>query len=183
VNICVTAGIETDRVSPVWQTKTNEVADVLVVPSAHSARAFFQGIYGAPEKGPQQLLLRRPLYVLPEWVDNSVFNPDPVDFADPRLDFPSAFNFVAVGLGMDKADGEDRKNLSLTVKWFCEQFKNNPDVGLVLKVSMVNCSPIDFKNISNRIKYISTRGSTWCTAACPTASSPACTSTPGSGRW
>src|SRR5512141_1821019 len=52
-NVCVTAGIETNRVSPLWQQKANEVADVLVVPSVHSARSFTQGIYGG-DKGPQQ---------------------------------------------------------------------------------------------------------------------------------
>ena len=151
-NICVTAGIETDRVAALWQNKTNEVADVLVVPSIHSARGFTTGIYGE-QKGPQQLLLRRPLYILPEWVNTDVFNTSPVE-PDPRWDFPSDFNFLAVGLGLDKADGEDRKNLTNTVKWFCEQFRGNPYVGLVLKVSMVNNSAVDFKNVKARVAMI-----------------------------
>jgi hypothetical protein len=155
-NICITAGIETDRVPALWQVKTNEVADVLVVPSIHSARSFTQGIYGS-DKGPEQLLLRKPLYILPEWVDTSVFNTqhtDDIFDIQRKYDFPAKFNFIAVGLGMDKAEGEDRKNLTLLVKWFCEQFKGNQDVGLVLKVSMVNNSPVDFKNIAGRIKMI-----------------------------
>jgi len=155
-NICITAGIETDRVSPLWQNKTNEVADVLVVPSVHSARAFIQGIYGS-DKGPEQLLLRKPLYILPEWVDTTIFNTQHTDEMfdiHRKYDFPSKFNFITVGLGMDKADGEDRKNLTHTVKWFCEQFKNSQDVGLILKVSMVNASAVDFKNISGRIRHI-----------------------------
>jgi len=155
-NICITAGIETDRVSPLWQNKTNEVADVLVVPSVHSAKSFTQGIYG-DQKSPEQLLLRKPLYILPEWVDNSVFNTthtDEVFDLQRKYDFPAKFNFIVVGLGMDKADGEDRKNLTHTVKWFCEQFKGSQEVGLVLKVSMVNASAVDFKNITNRIRFI-----------------------------
>lgn len=160
VNICCTAGIETDRVSPLWQQKCNEFADVVVVPSLHSARSFTTGIYGA-EKGPNQLLLRKPLYVLPIWIDTGTFNTDPVS---PELqkgfDFPAKFNFVSVGLGLEKNEPDDRKNYTQLIRWFCEQFKANPDVGLVLKLSMVNYSRIDFENTKNRILQL--KGSTGC---------------------
>lgn len=151
-NVCVTAGIETDRVSPVWQQKSNEFADVVVVPSVHSARSFNQGIYNGM-KGPDQVLLRKPLYILPEWVNADVFNTAPVDVLPGLEDMPD-FNFITVGLGMEKAEGEDRKNITLLVRWFCEQFKNSTEVGLVLKVSMVNASELDFKNTRERIKSI-----------------------------
>jgi len=151
INIGVTAGIETNQVAPVWQQKCNENVDVVVVPSVHSARAFTQGIYNSQDGS--QLLLRKPLYILPEWVDTGVFNTSPTD-PDPRFNFPAAFNFITVGLGMDKNEGEDRKNITQLVKWFCEQFKGNPDVGLVLKVSMVNASPVDFKAVASRIQFI-----------------------------
>lgn len=156
-NVGVTAGIETHRVAAAWQQKCNEVCDVVVVPSIHSARGFTQGIFGG-EKGPNQLLLRKPLYVLPEWVDASVFNTDIVLANDEVVnqamqDMPD-FNFVAVGLGLDKADGEDRKNFALLIKWFCEQFKGNENVGLVLKLAMVNASPVDFKNVKARVQFI-----------------------------
>jgi glycosyltransferase involved in cell wall biosynthesis len=151
-NICVTAGIETHRVAALWQQKTNEVADVLVVPSIHSAKGFTTAIFGE-QKGPQQLLLRKPLYILPEWVDTTVFNTAPSESSVDLSDMPD-FNFITVGLGMDKADGEDRKNITNTIKWFCEQFRDNQQVGLVLKVSMVNASPLDFKNVRDRIRFI-----------------------------
>lgn len=151
-NICVTAGIETDRVSPVWHQRTNDVADVLVVPSVHSARSFTTAIYGE-QKGPQQLLLRKPLYILPEWVDTSVFNTAPSQSSIDLSDMPD-FNYLVVGLGMDKPDGEDRKNITNTLKWFCEQFKNDPNIGMVMKVSMVGASPVDYKNVKDRIQWI-----------------------------
>ena len=147
-NVCITAGIETDRVAQLWHQKTNEVADVLVVPSVHAARGFTTAIFNNQDGS--QLMLRKPLYILPEWVNTDFFNTVP---AIPKFDFPAAFNFITVGLGMDKAEGEDRKNITQTVKWFCEQFKGSQDVGLVMKVSMVNCSPVDYKNIVNRITY------------------------------
>ena len=157
LNVGVTAGIETDRVCASWQTKTNESMDVLVVPSVHSAASTTKGIYGA-KKGPEQVLLRKPLYVLPEWIDTEVYNTGPTKLENWSIeenlkDMPD-FNFVACGLGLDKADGEDRKNFAHTIKWFCEQFRNSEDVGLVLKMSMVNYSEVDFKHISQRIKFI-----------------------------
>jgi hypothetical protein len=154
-NVGVTAGIETNRVPALWQQKSNEM-DWLVVPSVHSARGFTQSIYGA-EKGPQQLLLRTPLCILPEWVDASVFSvraPLVSSIEHLGLDDMPGFNFVSVGLGLDKPDGEDRKNFTLLVKWFCEQFKGNQDVGLVLKLSMINSSPVDFKNVRARLAQI-----------------------------
>ena len=153
-NVGVTAGIETNRVAPVWQQKSNEM-DLLVVPSIHSARGFTQGIYGS-EKGPQQLLLRKPLYILPEWIDLSTYNTEPASVGIGHLglqDMPD-FNFVSVGLGLDKPDGEDRKNFTSLIRWFCEQFKGNQNVGLVLKLSMINASPVDFKNVKMRIQMI-----------------------------
>lgn len=159
-NVCVTAGIEVDRVSPVWQQKCNEVADVVVVPSVHSARSFTVGIYGGA-RGPEQLRLKKPLYILPEWVDTDVFNVNanveindrmgPVEEA--LLDMPD-FNFVSVGLGLDKLDGGERKNFGQLIRWFCEQFKGSREVGLVLKLSMVGNSPPDFRNVKDRIRFI-----------------------------
>jgi hypothetical protein len=156
-NVGVTAGIETNRVAALWQTKCNEICDVVVVPSTHSARGFTQSIFNG-DKGPDQLLLRKPLYILPEWVNKTIFNADavvnyPDTISTALTDMPD-FNFVTVGLGLDKADGEDRKNFALLIKWFCEQFKGNMNVGLVLKLAMVNASPVDFKNVKGRIQAI-----------------------------
>ena len=35
-SICITAGIETDRVSPNWVLKTNQGIDKIIVPSSHA---------------------------------------------------------------------------------------------------------------------------------------------------
>lgn len=148
-NIGITAGIEVDRVSPAWIKKVNEDVDVLVVPSKHSADSFHRT---------EQV--NKPVLILPEWVDTSVFNVDPIPDGQAIIDFPAPFNFLAVGLGFDKPDGEDRKNFTSLVKWFCEQFRGREDVGLVLKASMVNCSPPDFHAVRNRIEQI--KASTGC---------------------
>ncbi|MHB8407877.1 MAG: glycosyltransferase family 9 protein [Acidiferrobacterales bacterium] len=153
VNIGVTAGIETDRVSPVWLQKTNDVVDLLVVPSMHSAQSFGNPKY-SDGKG-NNLQLQKPILLAPEGVDTRFFN---TDVADPKLTekfrFETPFNFLSVGLGFDKGFGEDRKNFSTLVKWFIERFQGDPNVGLVLKVSMVGNSLLDFETVKNRISEI-----------------------------
>lgn len=152
VNIGVTAGIEVDRVSPDWILKTNENVDLVIVPSYHSANTFAKVRYQTSDGNILQL--KKPIVVCPEGVDTSVFN---VDESEPEvttgMEF-SKFNFLCVGLGLDKGMGEDRKNISGLIKMFCERFKDDEDVGLVLKVSMIGYSLGDFETTKRRISEI-----------------------------
>jgi ADP-heptose:LPS heptosyltransferase len=150
-NICITAGIEVDRVAPVWISKTNEMADVLIVPSVHAASTFVNTKYQT-QTG-EAIELNKPVHVVPDWINTAVFNTNPVQ-QDDRFVYPSKFNFIAMGLGLDRGEGHDRKNFHQLIRWFCEQFKDNEDVGLVLKLSMVNNSSIDFRNVAGRIQSI-----------------------------
>jgi glycosyltransferase involved in cell wall biosynthesis len=163
-NVGVTAGIEVDRVAPLWLKRVNDNIDLLVVPSRHSYDTFARTVQRVtdPEEARRvgvpvgtELSLRKPMYLLHEWIDTDVFHTiADGDVTPPSLEDAPDFNFLVVGLGMDKAEGEDRKNISLLIRWFCEHFKNNKNVGLVLKVSMVNNSPIDFKHTRDRIQHI-----------------------------
>jgi len=150
INVCVTAGIEVDKVSPEWLTKVNEVADILVVPSRHSAQAFVDAKYTNSETN-EQLVIKKPILIVPEGVDTTIFKNEKVK---SQFDLGTKFNFLSVGLGFDKQFGEDRKNLSTLVKLFCEEFKGNKDVGLILKTSIVGNSYLDFDVVKNRINQI-----------------------------
>lgn len=152
-NIGVTAGIETDRVSPEWIKKSNENIDLIIVPSEHARKTFADVTYGDPNTG-QTLHLEKPIKVMFEGVDTDIFNVDPVPEGVKQFDFASEFNFISVGLGFDKGPGEDRKNLTTLVKWFCEQFKGNDKVGLVLKTSIVGYSAVDLKFLKMKISDI-----------------------------
>ena len=156
VNIGVTAGIEVDKVAAEWLKKCNENVQLVIVPSQHSMEAFTRASYPLQDQQGRptgELRLQVPIQVVPEWVDTDVFNTLPVE-SNLDLSKAPAFNFLAVGLGFERNEGEDRKNLTLLVRWFCEQFRGSPDVGLVLKASMVNTSPVDFYHVRNRIDYI-----------------------------
>lgn len=152
----VTAGIEVDRVSPDWLMKCNAEVDFVVVPSEHSRRSFiveYQGQDG------NRLRLEKPIFVVHEGVDTAVFKPTggegTVAYSTilTELDVP-AKNFVFVGLGLDKADGRDRKNVTKLVEWFCKAFNGSQSVGLILKTSIVNGSLIDFEITKKRISDI-----------------------------
>ncbi len=147
----VTAGIEVDRVSPEWILACNKEVDLVVVPSEHSRRSFIVE-YGGPNG--EKLHLERPIFVIPEGVDTSVFRRESKRCERlTQLGVPEK-NFVFVGLGLDKPEGRDRKNVTRLVEWFCKAFAGNKDVGLILKTAIVNSSQIDFEVTKKRISDI-----------------------------
>lgn len=150
LHIGVTAGIEVDRVSPIWLEKCNAEVDVVIVPSFHSARAF--SLTYRSQDG-RELSLRTPLVVIPEGVDVDVFRPAPAVSALLPADLPKK-NFLSVGLGMDRPEGEDRKNLTRLVRHFCEAFAGRKDVGLILKTSVVNNSLLDREAVLSKIAAV-----------------------------
>lgn len=154
-NIGVTAGIEVDRVSPVWIKKANEIVDLVIVPSYHSAQVYAGARYNESGK---ELQFQKSMAICAEGVDTSIFNPDAPQVLELELAAP--FNYLCVGLGMDKSPGEDRKNIGNLIKWFCERFKGDETVGLVLKMGIVNNSNVDFDVAKKRISEL--KASTGC---------------------
>lgn len=152
----VTAGIETDRVTPEWLMACNSEVDLVVVPSEHSRRSFiveYQGQQG------EKLRLEKPIFVIPEGVDTDIFQPKGESIAEGRCQLLAELgvpekNFVFVGLGLDKPDGRDRKNVTKLIEWFCRAFAGNPNVGLILKTAIVNASAVDFDVTKKRIADI-----------------------------
>ncbi len=151
LTVGVTAGIEVDRVSPNWLLACNSEVDLVVVPSEHS-RVAFMIEYQDPQG--QKLRLEKPIFVVHEGVDTSVYRPEPAlsPLLD-KLDVP-AKNFVFTGLGLDKAQGRDRKNVSRLIEYFCKTFKDRADVGLILKIAIVNGSTIDYELVKKRVADI-----------------------------
>jgi ADP-heptose:LPS heptosyltransferase/glycosyltransferase involved in cell wall biosynthesis len=153
-NVGVTAGIEVDVVSPEWIHRCNENVDLVVVPSEHSLNGF-RVAYRAQDG--QELRLTVPITVVHEGFDPRVFTNSSAYVPDrsPLLpdDLPS-MNLLHVGLGLDKAMGEDRKNISTLVRWFLEEFKGEADRGLILKSSIVNNSLLDFELLKKKVSEI-----------------------------
>lgn len=149
LNIGITAGIEVDLVSPEWIVKANQEIDILIVPSQHSKDVFENTVYR--DQSGNVLKLNKQAYLAHEGFDPTFYNTDKLE---GESQFDADFNFLFVGLGISSEIGQERKNISSLVKWFCETFNGRKDVGLVLKTALFNSSLIDFEHTKHKISEL-----------------------------
>lgn len=161
-NIGMTAGIETTFCAPQWIEGLNRM-DLNLVSSNHSKRVFESTNY---EKRDQQnnvqsvLKLEKPVEVLFEGVDlEKYFTMDKLPKSEIKESLDSItenFGFLFVGHWLQGIIGEDRKNLSLTIKTFLEAFKNKTGKkpALILKTAVGPCSIMNRDEILRRIDTI-----------------------------
>ena len=141
-SVCVTAGIETDRVAPEWLVRTHRGMDKLIVPSEHASLGFTQTSYEMYNKETQQKSLIDcgvPVDVVPYPVKE-------IEKKDLDFSLSTDFNFLSIALL------GPRKNMQNMVQWFVEEFKNE-SVGLVLKTCGKSGGSIDHeftKNVLNQ---------------------------------
>jgi len=132
VNIGVTAGIETTKVAPLWIEKVNMMDKVITI-SEHSKNSFIKTVYEGVNKHtkqPMRLQCNKDIEVVHYPVKH-------FDEVDLDLNLSTDFNFLTV------AQFGERKNLYNTLRWFVEEFIDNPDVGLVVKTFAKGGSKID----------------------------------------
>src|SRR5690606_24047190 len=99
-NIGMTAGVETDRLNPLWVDAVNKM-NLVVVPSAHVRKSF--------ERSGD---VTCPLHVIPEsYIDTLDERCEEVDFG-----ITSKFNFLIVGQFTSDRAHLDRKNLLNTIR-------------------------------------------------------------------
>tara|TARA_R110002020_G_scaffold78506_6_gene197428 strand:- start:1218 stop:3203 length:1986 start_codon:yes stop_codon:yes gene_type:complete len=141
VNIGVTAGIETTAVSPQWIEKSWEM-DKIVTISQHSKTVYESTEYQATNNETGEQFLAKcttPIDIVHYPVRKK-------ETSKLDIDFETKFNFLVV------AQWAPRKALEETVLWFLEEFKDNKDVGLVLKTFGVNNTYQDKVSIKSHIK-------------------------------
>ena len=151
INIGVTAGIETNKVAPIWLQKCNEMDKIITI-SEHSKKGFVDSIY----EGVDQRTGRRGILKCLKDIDVVHY---PVKKYDnlPQIDLnlSTKFNFLTV------AQWGPRKRLGLTIKWFVEEFIDNPDVGLVVKTFVRGGCLMDkravYKELENTLKKYKNR--------------------------
>ena len=135
MNIGYTAGIETDRVAPVWLQKGNEMDKILVV-SNHAKDTYINTVATARNQQTGEELpykLETPVEVV--W-ENTPLAKDSEDI--PGFNPKNDFNFLCV------SQMGPRKNLENTIKWFVEEFIDQ-EVGLVIKTNTKGNSRIDLE--------------------------------------
>lgn len=137
-NIGVSAFVETDICNPVWLKASNAI-DHIVVPSQHVKETIVRS-GGITSK----------LSVIPESFMDEITTPTKVK----GLNLSTTFNFLVVSQLTGNNQHDDRKNIYNTVKWFCETFKDDPDVGLIVKTNSGAGTTIDKVNTRKTLKLI-----------------------------
>lgn len=138
VNVGITAAVETDRCNPQWVSACNAM-DMVIVPSQHAKANILNS--GAVAK---------PLHVIPESFSDSIKN---VSFSELNK-LPTSFNFLVFGQLTGNNPENDRKNVFYTIKWLCDVFKGDKDVGVILKTNAGRNSKIDRMFITNLLKQV-----------------------------
>lgn len=143
VNIGYTAGIETDKVAPVWLQKGNDMDKILVV-SDHAKQTYIGTVAEARNNDTGEVFpykLEKPVEVV--WECTPRVEAEPID----ALKLTTDFNFLLV------SQASPRKNLMNTIKWWIEEFIDQ-DVGLILKTSIKCNSHLDFDATHKMIRNI-----------------------------
>lgn len=153
VNIGYTAGIETNRVAPVWIEKSS-IMDKIIVVSNHSKQVYEKSIYSITAENPPRMMTVPPKDVniartLKCETPIEVVNYSVRDIKAKKLDLKldCDFNFLTM------AQWGPRKNLENTIKWFVEEFHDD-EVGLVAKVSIKNNCTMDRQQTYNGIQNL-----------------------------
>ena len=126
-NIGFSAFVETDRCNPTWLNACNSM-DAVVVPSEHVKTCISNTGH-----------IDVPLFVIPE----SYYECLSKESHALDVNFSTKFNFLLFGQLTGTNPASDRKNLFYTIKWLCETFKDNKDVGIVLKTNSGRNTKID----------------------------------------
>lgn len=137
-NVGVTAGVETTVCNPAWIGSILKMQHV-VVPSEF-IRANFER--ASTEKLPVSVVSEAYFDCLTQTSENNPFS------------FDTAFNFLVIGQ-LTSSDAEtDRKNTFNTLKWFCETFTGDKEVGLILKTNGGRDSLIDRRYTNNVVRQV-----------------------------
>ena len=130
INVGITAGVETDRCNPEWIKACNSMTSV-IVPSKHARDCI---------KSSGNVTV--PMHVIPEAYSDDIGKDVKTSIDD--LDLSTPFNFLIFGQLTGNNPENDRKNIFYTIKWLCEAFKDDKDVGIVVKTNLGRNTNIDF---------------------------------------
>lgn len=133
-NIGVTAAVESDKCNPKWVDCCNKM-DHIVVPSTFTKNVI-----------KRSGILTTKISVIEEWFNGRITSKSSISKALENKNFKkidTPFNFLVIGQLTGQAREDDRKNLLNTLSWLCEEFKDNKDVGIVLKTNFGKGTHID----------------------------------------
>lgn len=133
-NIGMSAVVETNRCNPKWIDACNQMNHI-VVPSEFTKRVL-----------KRSGIITTPVTVIPEWYNESIDNYEEIKSNDEFSKISTKFNFLIISQLNAMNPEDDRKNIFNTIKWLCEEFKNEKDVGIILKTNSGKNTTIDKKH-------------------------------------
>ena len=140
-NVGITAAVETDFSNPAWTSVHCSKMDLVIVPSEHAKKSLEKKAYS-----------RTQIKVVPETFFDELLS-------DPQCNLDleqvkTSFNFLTVGVLTGLAPDTDRKNTLYLLKWFLEEFKDDPDVGLIIKTNQGKDTTIDRKITTKMLRQV-----------------------------
>ena len=142
INIGITAGIETTKVSPQWIEKSWGVDKIITI-SEHSKQVYEHTSYQATNNQTGEQFVAQ----CSTPIDIVHYPAKVLDAAELNIDFEQEFNFLTV------AQWGPRKNLENTIKWFLDEFKDK-DVGLIVKTNFAKNCLLDYRLTFNRLRNL-----------------------------
>lgn len=154
-NIGITAGIETTVAPKSWIDGCNNM-DLILVTSSFSRDSLLQTVYNETDKVTTKLIkqhkITTPIEVLHEGVDLSIYNNHKSDF---ELDIKEDFAYLFVGHWLKGDLGQDRKDVGMLVRCFCESFSGKKDKpALILKTSSATFSIKEREKLRHKIQNL-----------------------------
>jgi hypothetical protein len=142
-NIGYTAGIEADKVSPVWLQKGNDMSKILVV-SSHAKETYMNTKAKAVVQHSQETIdysLQTPVEVV--WETTPRAEPEDI----PGFTLDCDHNFLIV------SQQGPRKNFLNAVTWWVEEFIDQ-EVGLIVKTNIASNSITDWQILEREFSKI-----------------------------
>lgn len=138
-NVGVTAAVETDVCNPEWVDACNRM-DLVIVPTNHTRQTLMNSGN-----------ITTPIEVIPEAYFDELTS-SKIEKLDLGLN--TTFNFLMIGTLTGNNPWNDRKNTYQTIKWFCETFRDNKEVGLIIKASSGRATTLDRLLTKNALKQL-----------------------------
>jgi len=132
-SICITAGIESDRVDPSWLMKTHQGIDKIIVPSNHAKEGFVRTSYEVHNKTNDT----KTIVDCACPVDVIGYPVKEIEVEEIDLELATDFNFLTIAMM------GPRKNIETTISGFIKEFREDKDVGLIIKTGLGRASVMD----------------------------------------
>jgi len=136
-NVGISAFVETDKCNPAWLDACNRMQHV-VVPSSFIKTTISNTGSVIPS-----------ISVIPESYYDCLSKKTPN--TDMDLNLTTDFNLLIFGQITGNNPWSDRKNTFFAIKWLCEEFADDPNVGIILKSNFGSNTTLDRKVTINNM--------------------------------